>query len=84
VGLARIASHGLPVAEICRRIGALASDLGFPRPSYEQIRVLVHEHDRCRLQLSTGDVLLDIAARSRPPEALIAHLAGTLRPKKAK
>ena len=30
-----------PMAEINRRVGALASDLGLPRPSYAQIRRLL-------------------------------------------
>ena len=72
------------MAEICRRVGTLASEFGLPRPSYEQIRVLVHEHAQRGLAPSTGEVLLDIALRSRPPEALLELFAGTLPPKKAK
>ena len=40
------------------------------RPSYEQIRVLVHEH-RQRDWPTAGQILLEVAARSRPPEALL-------------
>ncbi len=60
-----------PIAEVNRRIGALAHDLGLLRPSYEQVRVAVHAHRRLGLFPSAGEVLLDIAARSRPPGALV-------------
>jgi hypothetical protein len=68
----------LPIAETNRRIGALAGDLGLPRPSYEQMRLVVKAHRRGRLGPTTGRVLLEIAFRVRPPEALLEYLAGTL------
>jgi hypothetical protein len=83
-GIERIAREQHSIAETCRQVGALATELGLIRPSYEQIRVLVHEHTRRGLVPSTGEVLLDIAARARPAEALIQHVAGTLAPKRAK
>jgi hypothetical protein len=70
-----------PIAETNRRIGALAGDLGLLRPSYEQIRLLVHEHRRGLLRPTAGAILLDIAFRVRPPEALLEYLDGTVRPK---
>jgi hypothetical protein len=71
-GLSR---RSLPIAEIGRRVGAEAENLGLPRPSYEQVRVLVHE---ARLRTSvptTSEVLVDIAFRARPATALVDHLA---------
>lgn len=65
------------MAETNRRIGALAGDLGLTRPSYEQIRTLVNAHRRGRLRPTAGQVLLEIAFRARPPEALLDYLAGT-------
>ena len=79
-----IAPEQHSIAETCRRVGALATELGLIRPSYEQIRVLVHEHTQRGLAPSTGEVLLDIAARSRPADAILQHVAGTLAPKRAK
>jgi len=70
-----------PIAETNRRIGVLAGDLDLPRPSYEQIRTLVKAHRRGRLRPTAGQVLLDIAFRVRPPEALLDYLAGTPMPK---
>jgi hypothetical protein len=69
------------MAETNRRIGALAGDLGLPRPSYEQVRLLVKEHRRGRLRPTAGQILLEIAFRARPPEALLDYLAGTPLPK---
>jgi hypothetical protein len=75
-GIERLDDDALPIAEVNRRVGALASHLGFARPSYEQIRVLVHEHRRRGLAPTAGQILLDVAARSRPPEALLELLEG--------
>ena len=70
-----------PMAETNRRIGFLARDLGLPKPSYEQVRLLVKQHRRGRVRPTAGRVLLDIAFRARPPEALLDYLAGTPMPK---
>ena len=75
-GIERLDDDSLPIAEVNRRVGALASHLGFVRPSYEQIRVLVHEHRRQGLAPTAGQILLEVAARSRPPEALLDLLEG--------
>jgi hypothetical protein len=70
-----------PMAETNRRIGCLARDLGLTKPSYQQIRLLVKELRRNRLRPTAGQVLLDIAFRARPPEALLDYLAGVPLPK---
>jgi hypothetical protein len=75
-GIERLDDDALPIAEVNRRVGALASHLGFVRPSYEQIRVLIHEHRRRGLAPTAGQILLEVAARSRPPEALLELLEG--------
>ena len=76
----RLDNRTTPIAETNRRIGVLAEELGLVRPSYEQVRTIVRlARDRGR-RATTADVLLDIAFRSRPPEALVQHLAGTLPP----
>jgi hypothetical protein len=50
--------------------------MGYTRPSYEQIRVLVHQSRRVRRGPSTSSILVDIAMRVRPPEALLDHVSG--------
>ena len=68
----------VPIAETGRRVGAVAETLGLVRPSYEQIRRLVHAHRRGHLHsTSTGRMLLEISMRARAPEELLDHLART-------
>jgi hypothetical protein len=68
--LARIDDGRLPVAEVNRRLGAVASHLGLPRPSYEQVRILLGRLRHERSGPSTADILLDVAFRARPPTDL--------------
>ncbi len=70
-GLARLDDSRVPIAETHRRVGELASRLGLTRPSYQQIRLLVHEHRRRGPAPGAGEILLDVATRVRPPEALL-------------
>jgi hypothetical protein len=72
----RLAPLELTSAEICRRVGKKAEQLGTPRPSYQRVRSLVREIRRRPHRPSTTDVLLDIALRGRPPEAFRRHMAG--------
>jgi hypothetical protein len=75
--LIRLDDPSLPIAETCRRVGEQADQLGLPRPSYERIRMLVHEARRMRDRgPSTASVLFDVATRVRPPEAILDHLSG--------
>ena len=76
----------MPIAEVCRRVGARAADLGLAQPSYEQVRTLVHETRRWRRQPTAAGVFLDVVLRSRPPEALYDYGPGicTIRPSRAK
>jgi hypothetical protein len=75
-GLARLDDPRLPIAETHRRVAELASRLDLTRPSYQQVRLLVHEHRRRGLAPGAGEILLDVATRVRPPEALLDLLEG--------
>ena len=66
-----------PIAETARRVGREAERLGLTRPSYQRIRELVHESRRLRRGPSTTSILVDVAFRVRPPEAVLDHLSGT-------
>jgi hypothetical protein len=68
-------------AELRRLVGDEADRLGLPRPSYERVRTLAHELRSARSEPTTGEVLWDVASRTRPPDALSRHIAGTLPPK---
>jgi len=76
----RLDDRTVRIAETNRRVGTVADALGLPRPSYEQVRTLVHEARRRGRRPSTGDVLLDVAFRVRPPSVLGERLAGVLPP----
>jgi hypothetical protein len=70
------------IADAHRRLGLVADWLGVPRPSYEQVRVLINAHRRRALQPGVGETLLEIAMRSKPPGALLDVLSGTAPPKR--
>ena len=74
--LVKADSPSVPIAETCRRVGAEADRIGVARPSYERVRLLVHESRRIRRGPSTARVLADVAFRVRPPEAVLDHLSG--------
>jgi hypothetical protein len=65
------------IAETNRRVGQVAQELGLPRPSFEQVRTIIHLARRRGRMPTAGDVLLDVAFRA-PPTALIEHFVGTL------
>jgi hypothetical protein len=74
--LVRLDDERVPIAETYRRVAAEAERLGLTRPSYQRIRVLVHQSRQLRRGPSTASVLLDVATRVRPPEALLHHVSG--------
>jgi hypothetical protein len=63
-----------PIAETCRRVGAEADRLGLTRPSYERIRVLVHEARRIRRAPTTAELLRNMTSPLRTPDELIERL----------
>jgi hypothetical protein len=74
--LVRFDDRAVPIAETNRRVGLEAEQLGLPRPSYERIRELVHDARRIRRGPTTASVLLDVAFRARPPDAVLDHISG--------
>jgi hypothetical protein len=70
----RLDDESVPIAEVHRRVAALASHLGYSRPSYQQVRLLVHEHREIGLAPTAGQILLDVALRTRPPQVLLELL----------
>jgi hypothetical protein len=73
----RLDRPDVPIAETWRRVRVVANELGLVRPSYQQVRLIVHSHRRLGRRPTAGDVLLDIAFRTKPPQAFIDYLAGT-------
>jgi hypothetical protein len=80
--LRRLDRPGAPIAETHRALGSVADWLEIPRPSYQQIRVLVQEHRRRPIYPGVGETLLQIALRTKPPGALLDVLTGEAPPKR--
>jgi hypothetical protein len=72
----RLASGDLSFAEITRRVGARAEQLGLTRPSYQTVRVLVTAARKLRARPSTLEVAADVAFRARSPMELLDHAEG--------
>jgi hypothetical protein len=69
----RQSRRAVPIAEMNRCVGRAATQMGLYRPSYEQVRVLVHRARRLRRQgpppITT--VARQVAFRVKPPEAIV-------------
>jgi hypothetical protein len=74
----RLDDPSLPIMETYRRVARVAGALGLVRPSYEQIRKIVHEARRRGRRPTIGDVVLDVAFQLRPPTAILDHVLATL------
>jgi hypothetical protein len=72
----RLDDRTVPIAETYRRVADEAERHGYTRPSYQRIRVLVHESRRARRGPTTTEVLLEVMAFSRPVDALVDHAIG--------
>lgn len=74
--LERLAESDLGAAEVTRLVGERADALALPRPSYQRVRMLVREHRARPWRPSTAEVVVDVAMRVRPHDALVEHFAG--------
>jgi hypothetical protein len=77
----RLDDGKISYAELRRLVGAEADRLDLPRPSYERVRTLAQDLRTKRAEITTGEVLVDVALRLRTPEAVTQQIAGTLPPK---
>jgi hypothetical protein len=73
--LSRLDNGHASVADLHRTLGTVAENLGLPQPSYQRVRLIVRDIRRGRAEPGVGDVLLDIALRNKPPEAIITYLS---------
>jgi hypothetical protein len=71
----RLDDPTLPIAEINRRLGVVAEGLGLTRPSYQQVRVIVHQLRSQSRSARVGETLLEISFRVKPPTAILDALA---------
>ena len=75
--LARLDDPTLPIAETNRPLGVVAEGLGLIRPSYQQVRIIVHELRSQRRSTRLGETLLEIAYGMRTQEQILRVLAGS-------
>ena len=73
--LRRLDDGELPAAELNRRLGAVAERLGLSQPSYQCVRLLVRELRTGRERPGVGELLLDVALRTRSPDEILAELS---------
>jgi hypothetical protein len=74
----RLEPRSASIAAVVRATGRFCEKSGLTRPSYEQIRLLVHEaRDRRERRRAAIDLLVDVDLRRRPPADLLYLLDGT-------
>lgn len=72
--IVRLDDRSVPIAETYRRCRNRAAELDIPRPSYECVRILIHDARRqCARRRATRATLIDVALYRRPIDDLI-HL----------
>jgi hypothetical protein len=72
--LKRLDQPDLAIADLHRRVGALAQEIGLTRPSYQQVRVILHELRSNRRNPGAGDLLLDLTLNTQTKRALLRAL----------
>jgi hypothetical protein len=72
--IAELDRRGRPIAETNRLVGEAAARLGLPKPSYEQVRQVVHRARNGRRVYGARDALLDISFRTAAPEVVLRRL----------
>jgi len=69
--IVRLDDRSLPIAETYRRSRERAAELDIPRPSYECVRLLIHDARRQQARRrETRATLIDIALNRRPVDDL--------------
>lgn len=58
----QLADETVPIAEVCRRAGARAEELGVPRPSYGGVSRIVHAERAQKAQVRRADTAVDPGA----------------------
>jgi hypothetical protein len=74
--IARADDWRRPIADTYREVADIAEKLGLARPSYEQVRSVLHQLRARKRDPAIGQILIDISFRRRPPEALLHAVSG--------
>jgi hypothetical protein len=75
--IARLDDRTLPIAETNRRLGVVAEGLGLIRPSYQQVRVIVHEVRSQYRSPRLGEMLLESSFRIKSPDDVLDFMLGS-------
>ena len=63
----RFESRAASIADVVRAAGGFCERMGITRPSYESIRVLVHDaRDRRERRRAAAQLIVDVDLRARP------------------
>jgi len=74
--IARLDDPTRPIAETNRRVGVVAEGLGLIRPSYQQVRVIVHQVRSHERSSRLGETLLEISYGMRTQQQILRVLTG--------
>jgi hypothetical protein len=74
--IVRLDDPSLPIAETNRRLGLVADGLGLIRPSYQQVRVIVHQVRSQKRSSRLGETLLEISYGMRTQGQILRVLTG--------
>jgi len=69
--MARIDDRKRPIAETWRRVGVIADHLGLARPSYQQVRTIIHLIRAERRDPGLGELLLAAALSTRSTKPIL-------------
>jgi hypothetical protein len=72
--IARLDRRDTPIAETNRRVGELAAKLGVTKPSYEQVRAIVHAARNEVRAYGVLDAAYDVSFRTADPKVVAERL----------
>ena len=72
--VARLDRRDTPIAETNRRVGELAAKLGLTKPSYEQVRTIVHAARNEVRAYGVRDAAHDVSFRTEDPRVVAERL----------
>ena len=72
--IGRLDRRETPIAETNRRVGELAATLGLTKPSYEQVRSIVHASRNSVRVYGLLDAAYDVSFRTVEPRVAVERL----------
>ena len=82
--IARLDRRDTPIAETNRRVGELASKLGLTKPSYEQVRAIVHATRNGFRAYGLLDAYVELNLERKDPRVVVERLTERARVPKSK